>query len=98
MRDAVSTDCKNDVRFIGDAIAAIRARRQRRVADPVVCPGNTPAERQHRCWSTPQGRGPKRAPSSLLVSVALRELGQWLRAEYSAADQPVSERHAALLK
>jgi hypothetical protein len=50
---------------------------------------------QHRCWSTPQGRGPKRAPSSLLVSVALRELGQWLWAEYSAADQPVSERPRA---
>jgi hypothetical protein len=28
----------------------------------------------------------------------LRELGQWLRAEYSAADQPVSERLASLLK
>jgi hypothetical protein len=28
----------------------------------------------------------------------LRKLGQWLRAEYSAADQPVSERLAALLK
>ena len=28
----------------------------------------------------------------------LRELGHWLRAEYSAADQPVPERLAALLK
>jgi hypothetical protein len=28
----------------------------------------------------------------------LRELGRWLRAEYSAADQPVPERLAALLK
>jgi hypothetical protein len=28
----------------------------------------------------------------------LRELGQWLRAEYNAADQPVPERLAALLK
>jgi hypothetical protein len=28
----------------------------------------------------------------------LRELGKWLRAEYSAAEQPVSERLAALLK
>jgi hypothetical protein len=28
----------------------------------------------------------------------LRELGQWLRAEYSTADQPVPERLAALLK
>ena len=28
----------------------------------------------------------------------LRELGQWLRAEYNPADQPVPERLAALLK
>jgi hypothetical protein len=28
----------------------------------------------------------------------LREIGQWLRAEYDAIDHPVSERLAALLK
>jgi hypothetical protein len=28
----------------------------------------------------------------------LREIGQWLRAEYNIADQPVPERLAALLK
>ena len=28
----------------------------------------------------------------------LRELGQWLRAEYNAVDQPVPERLATLLK
>jgi hypothetical protein len=28
----------------------------------------------------------------------LREIGQWLRAGYNAADQPVPERLAALLK
>jgi len=48
-------------------------------------------------------RGQRRSGQSerrdiLARSSWLRELGQWLRAEYNAADQPVPERLAALLK
>jgi hypothetical protein len=48
-------------------------------------------------------RGQRRSSQSerrdiLARSSWLRELGQWLRAEYNPADQPVPERLAALLK
>jgi hypothetical protein len=46
-----------------------------------------------------QRRSGQSEPRDILARRSwLRELGHWLRAEYNAADQPVPERLAALLK
>src|SRR5947209_3184437 len=42
--------------------------------------------------------GPSERRDMLARRPWLREMGQWLRAEYNVADQPVPERLAALLK
>jgi len=70
----------------------------RRAQGSSACESLPPAARVRRSQREQRRSGESERRDILARTPWLRELGQWLRAEYSAADQPVPERLAALLK